>query len=124
MFKTSRTPIQATASPVAKAQPISRASENEAELQQLADRIVLRECAPPGVIVNDTLEILQFRGRTSPYLEPAAGRAKLSILNMVREELAIALRTAIASATKKAAPVKKKNVVFEHNDKRRVVHLS
>src|ERR1700722_5641664 len=124
MFKTSRTPIQATASPVAKAQPISRAGQNEAELQQLADRIVLKECAPPGAIVNDTLEILQFRGRTSPYLEPASGRANLNILNMVREELAIALRTAIASARKKVAPVKKKNVAFEHNNKRRVVHLS
>jgi two-component system CheB/CheR fusion protein len=124
MFKTSRLPIQAIASPVAKAQPISRASQSEAELQQLADRIVLKECAPPGVIVNDALEILQFRGRTSPYLEPSSGRANLNILNMVREELAIALRTAIASARKKTAPVKKKNAAFEHNNKRRVVHLS
>ena len=124
MFKTSRTPIQATASPVVKAQPISRASRNESELQQLADRIVLKECAPPGVIVNDTLEILQFRGRTSLYLEPASGRANLNILNMVREELAIALRSAITSARKKSAPVKKNNVAFEHNNKRRVVHLS
>jgi len=117
MFKTSRTPIQATALPVAKVQPISRASQNEAELQQLAGRIVLKECAPPGVIVNDTLEILQFRGRTSPYLEPASGRANLNILNMVREELAIALRR------KRAVPVKK-NVAFEHNNKKRAVHLS
>ena len=124
MLKTSRAPIQATASPVTKAQPVSRASQNEAELQQIADRIVLKECAPPGVIVNDTLEILLFRGRTSPYLELASGRANLNILNMVREELAIALRTAITSARKKAAPVKKKNVAFEHNNKKRVVHLS
>jgi two-component system, chemotaxis family, CheB/CheR fusion protein len=124
MFKTSRAPIQAKASPVAKAQPLSRSSQNAAELQQLADRIVLRECAPPGVIVNDTLEFLQFRGRTSPYLEPASGRADLNILNMVREELAIALRTAIVSARKKAAPGKKKIVAFEHNNKKRVVHLS
>jgi two-component system CheB/CheR fusion protein len=43
---------------------------------------------------------------------------------MVREELAIALRTAIASARKKVAPVKKKNVAFEHNNKKRMVHLS
>ena len=123
-FKTSRTPIQASVSPPAKAQPISRASQNEAELQEVADRIVLKECAPPGVIVNDALEILQFRGRTSPYLEPASGRANLNILNMVCEELAIALRTAIALARKKAVPVKKKNVAFEHNGKRQVVHLS
>jgi len=123
-FKTSRTPLQAIASPITKAQPVSRASQNEAELQQIADRIVLKECAPPGVIVNDALEILQFRGRTSPYLEPATGRANLNLLNMVHEELAMALRTALASARKKAAPIKKKKVAFEHNDKRRAVDLS
>ena len=124
MLKTSRPPIQASASLAAKAQPISRASQNEAELLQLANRIVLEECAPPGAIINDALEILQFRGRTGPYLEPASGRANLNILNMVREELAIALQTAVASVRKKAVPVKKKIVVFEHNDKRHVVHLS
>ena len=123
-FKTSRTPMQAIASPITRAQPVSRASQNEAELQQLADRIVLKECAPPGVIVNDVLEILQFRGRTSPYLEPASGRANLNLMNMVHEELAMALRTAIASSRKKAASIKKKNVAFEHNGKRRVVNLS
>jgi two-component system, chemotaxis family, CheB/CheR fusion protein len=123
-FKTSRTPIQASVSPPAKAQPISRASQNEAELQEVADRIVLKECAPPGVIVNDALEILQFRGRTSPYLEPASGRANLNILNMVCEELAIALRTAIASARKRAVPVHKKNIPLDRSSRKRVVHLS
>jgi two-component system CheB/CheR fusion protein len=123
-FKTSRTPIQASVPPPAKAQPISRASQNEAELQEVADRIVLKECAPPGVIVNDALEILQFRGRTSPYLEPASGRANLNILNMVCEELAIALRTAIASARKRAVPIHKRNVPLDRSGKRRVVHLS
>jgi len=124
LFRTSRTLTPPTASSAANALPISRASQHEAELRQLADRIVLKECAPPGVIVNDTLEILQFRGRTSPFLEPAAGRANLNILSMVHEELAIALRTAITSARKKAAPIKKKNVAFEHNNKKGVVHLS
>jgi two-component system CheB/CheR fusion protein len=123
-FKTSRTPIQGSVSPPAKAQPIRRASQNEAGLQQVADRIVLKECAPPGVIVNDSLEILQFRGRTSPYLEPASGRANLNILNMVCEELAIALRTAIASARKRAVTIHKKNVPLDRGGKRRVVHLS
>jgi two-component system, chemotaxis family, CheB/CheR fusion protein len=123
-FKTSRAPIQASVSPPAKAQPVRRASENDAELQEVADRIVLKECAPPGVIVNDTLELLQFRGRTSPYLEPASGRANLNILNMVCEELAIALRTAIASARKRSVPIHKKNVPLDRSGKRRVVHLS
>jgi two-component system CheB/CheR fusion protein len=75
---------------------------------------VLRYAHCPVMVVH----ILQFRGRTSLYLEPASGRANLNILNMVREELSIALRSTIGSARKKSAPIKKKNVVFEHNNKR------
>jgi two-component system CheB/CheR fusion protein len=122
-FKTSRPLTTASASPEIKVVP-STALSSEAELAQAADRIVLREYAPAGVIVNDSLEILHFRGRTSLYLEPTSGRANLNLLRMVREELAIPLRTAIASARKKNAPVTRKNVVFEHNRKRCIVNLS
>ena len=123
-YKASLPVIQERVSSAAKEQPVSRSSRShESELQEIADRIVIKECAPPGVIVNDALEILQFRGRTGLYLEAASGRANLNILNMVREDLAIALRMAIVSARKKGVPVKKKNVAFVHNGKRLVVHL-
>ncbi len=123
-FNANRRPMEASALPEAKVQPISRSSQSEADLQQSADRIVLRECAPPGVIVNDALEILQFRGRTGLYLEAASGRANLNVLTMVREDLAISLRTAIVAARKKSIAVRKKDVAFLHNGKRHVVDLS
>ena len=93
-------------------------------MQQIADRMVLKKYSPAGVIVNDGLDILHFRGRTSPYLEPASGRANLNLLSMVREELAVVLRTAIGTARKKTVPVKKQNVAFEHNGKPCVANLS
>ena len=34
------------------------------------------EYAPAGVLVNDDLDILQFRGQTGPYLEPPDGRSR------------------------------------------------
>lgn len=123
-FNANRRPMEASALPEAKVQPISRSSQSEADLQQSADRIVLRECSPPGVIVNDALEILQFRGRTGLYLEAASGRANLNVLNMVREDLAIALRTAMVAARKKETAVRKKDVAFVHNGKRHVVDLA
>lgn len=43
---------------------------SDLELQREADRIVLNEYAPAGVVVDANLEILQFRGKTSSYLEP------------------------------------------------------
>ncbi|MDQ2835190.1 MAG: PAS domain-containing protein [Acidobacteriota bacterium] len=97
---------------------------SDAAIELAADRILLREYCPAGVIVSNALEILHFRGRTNLYLEPMSGRANLSLLRMVREELAIPLRAAIASSRKKNAPVTKRNVAFEHSGKRCVVNLS
>jgi len=68
------------------------------DLQKEADRVVLSALAPVGVVVNDILEVVQFRGRTSPYLEPPTGTAHFSLLKMVRSELAAGLRTAIDEA--------------------------
>jgi two-component system CheB/CheR fusion protein len=38
-----------------------------------ADRLLLARFAPACVLVNQALTILQFRGQTGPYLEPAGG---------------------------------------------------
>ena len=42
-----------------------------------ADRIVLSKYAPAGVIVNDRLEILDFRGQHRPFPRAFAGRGEL-----------------------------------------------
>jgi two-component system CheB/CheR fusion protein len=67
-------------------------------LQQIADRKVIERYGPPGVVIDDTLEILQFRGRTAPYLEPAPGIATLNLLKLARPELLMELRTTIHKA--------------------------
>ena len=46
------------------------------DVQKEADRIVLSQYAPAGLIVNENLQILHFRGQTSPYLSPSAGRGE------------------------------------------------
>lgn len=67
-------------------------------VQQLADRKVLERYAPPGVLINQTMEILQFRGKTGEFLEPISGGATLNVLKLVRPELVIPLRTALDKA--------------------------
>ena len=69
-----------------------------ANLQQLADRRVLDRFGPPGVLVNESLEVLQFRGRTGPYLEPQPGAATLNLLRLARPELHVELRNATQRA--------------------------
>jgi two-component system CheB/CheR fusion protein len=81
---------------------------------------LLDQYAPPGVIVNERLEILQFRGRTGPYLEPAPGEPRHDLLKMARSGLAADLRIAIAQATKDGATVRRAGVRVDQNGSTRV----
>jgi two-component system CheB/CheR fusion protein len=71
---------------------------SSSELESEANRVALGQYAPPGVVVNDRLEVLQFRGRTSEFLEHPAGKASLNLLSLVRPELATAIRGVIQAA--------------------------
>jgi two-component system, chemotaxis family, CheB/CheR fusion protein len=74
------------------------------------DRLLLAKYAPAGVVLNEKLEVLQFRGRTGPYLEPAPGQPQTNVLKMAREGLLLPLKTALAQARKQKAPVHKRGV--------------
>jgi two-component system, chemotaxis family, CheB/CheR fusion protein len=70
----------------------------ELNLQALADRKVLELYGPPGVVVNENMEIVQFRGRAGPYLDPAPGAASFNLLKIARFELHIDLKNAVQQA--------------------------
>jgi two-component system CheB/CheR fusion protein len=65
------------------------------DIHREADRLVLQKFAPPGMVVTEDLAIVQFRGKTAPYLEPAPGAPSFDLLRMVREELRLPLRRMI-----------------------------
>jgi two-component system CheB/CheR fusion protein len=68
------------------------------DVQREADRIVLSRFAPVGVVVDETMTVLQFRGRTAPYLEPAPGMATLDLFRMLCEGLLAEVRGAVNQA--------------------------
>jgi len=88
-----------------------------------ADRVLLARFSPPGVVINDNLEIVQFRGRTSPYLEPAPGTATFNLLKMAREGLLAEIRTAVHAAKQKELPVRRGGVRVKTNDHSVIVDL-
>ncbi len=93
------------------------------EVQREADRLLLARFAPPGVLLNDELEILQFRGNTEPYLVPAQGKASLSLLKMAREGLLVPLQALIQSARKGHLPVREEGLRIKSNDGLLDLHL-
>ncbi len=65
-----------------------------ANLQSLADQLLLQHFSPPAVLVNSKGDILYISGRTGKYLEPAAGKANWNIFAMAREGLRFELGNA------------------------------
>jgi two-component system CheB/CheR fusion protein len=79
-------------------------------LQGEVSRAILDRYAPSGVVVDQDLQIVQFRGQTGTFLEPAPGEASLSLLKMTREGLLYGLRTALHSARKSKQPIRKEGL--------------
>jgi two-component system CheB/CheR fusion protein len=86
-----------------------------AGIQHEANRVLLERFSPPGVLVNDDLQIIQFRGQTGRFLEPAPGEASLNVLKMAREGLLYGLRTAIGEARRAAAPARRDGLRVKYN---------
>jgi two-component system CheB/CheR fusion protein len=67
-------------------------------LAHLADRKILEQYAPPGVVINESLEIVYFRGLSDRYLQQPSGVATHNILRLVRPEIHSTLKTTIERA--------------------------
>jgi two-component system CheB/CheR fusion protein len=75
-------------------------------------------------MVNERLDILQFRGHTGPYLEPASGAASFNLLKMAREGLLLELRSALNEAKRLGVPARKPGVRVKSNGGFRAVNVA
>ncbi|QDU68186.1 chemotaxis protein CheB [Engelhardtia mirabilis] len=73
----------------------SRRTPSSVDAQREADRALLAKYAPPGVVIDEGLEILQFRGDTGSFLVPAPGAPSNNLLRMAREGLLTDLRAIV-----------------------------
>jgi two-component system CheB/CheR fusion protein len=76
------------------------------EVLREADRLVLAEHGPPGAVIDSDMNIVQVRGRTTPYLELSPGAPTQNLLKLAREGLIAGLGKAIRTARKTNAPAK------------------
>ncbi|HEY5370873.1 MAG TPA: chemotaxis protein CheB [Hanamia sp.] len=77
---------------------IRSSEQKKDDFQKNADDILLSKYTPPGVIVDEQFDIVQFRGSTGDFLEPSPGKASLNVLKMAREGLSFELRNALQKA--------------------------
>lgn len=94
-----------------------------AQLMEIADRIMLSAYAPAAVVIDHALHIEQFRGRTDDYLEQTPGPATRNLLQLVRPSMVADLRATIDHAVKTGKPARKERAVVKLNDKTRQVNI-
>jgi two-component system CheB/CheR fusion protein len=110
-----------TPAPVELEKPAPNGKEQEQpktpiDVQREADRLLLTKYVPSAVVVNDVLEIVQTRGRTSRYLELPTGKASLNLLKMARPGLLYELRGAIDKVRKTGVPAVRENITIEDGE--------
>ena len=101
--------------------PGPRGREREAaappppDLATRLDRLLLARYAPPGIVVNEKMEILQYRGQTGAYLQPAPGEPQNNAMKMARDGLPMTLRSTVIEAKKTGVPVRVSGVDVDQN---------
>jgi two-component system CheB/CheR fusion protein len=93
-------------------------------LQILADRLLVQRFAPVAVLCNEKGDVLYISGRSGKYLEPATGKASLSLFGMAREGLRYELSSAFSSAVRSGRVVIRRGVKVATNGSAQLVDLT
>ena len=78
--------------------PVPGGDDFNTHVQQMADRILVGNYAPCGVVIDSNMAVRYFRGQTGRYLEHTSGTATLNLVHMARPGLLPNLRNAIHRA--------------------------
>lgn len=93
------------------------------DFQRSADEVILAKFSPSGVVVNEEMDIVQFRGGVGAWLEPSPGKASLNVLKMVKPGLAFELRNVLYKAKMDNIPVVKKGISIASPGKHQLVTI-
>ena len=93
------------------------------DFQKTADDIILSKYTPAGVVVNEMMDILHFRGKTSPYLEQSRGEPSHNLLKMAKNGLAFELRNILHKVKKEKASIIKENIPLQVNDSQLLITI-
>jgi two-component system CheB/CheR fusion protein len=109
--------------PASPATP-AKLSKPKANLQTLAENLLLQTYSPAAALTNDKGDILYINGRTGKYLEPAAGKANWNIFVMARDGLRYELANAFQKALSQKETVVLESIVLDHDGGKQFVKVT
>lgn len=85
---------------------------------------LIEDVLPPCVIIDENYDVMHAFGDIRQYLElPTGYRVSMNLLKMSRQDLSVALSTALHKASKDKQRIVYKNVKFKENDEVRRINL-
>jgi len=85
---------------------------NNLELANQINNVLIETYAPPGVLIDKNMQILQFTGQAFSFLKPENGQASLKLTRMIGEGLMPDLYVLIEEAKKKNRKIKREEITF------------
>jgi two-component system CheB/CheR fusion protein len=95
----------------------------ELELQRAADRIVLARFGPPGLVIDERLNVLQSRGQTSLFMNISPGAVSWSLGRVLREGLVSETRAAALRSIQENVPVTATASLVDEEDREMRVQI-
>lgn len=94
-----------------------------ADFQKVADDLLLTKYTPAAVVVNESMDIVDFRGMTNNYLEQSSGQPSHNLLKMAKDGLAFELRNLLHKVKKEKARVIKDNIPIQVDGQIRTITI-
>ncbi|ALK34169.1 chemotaxis protein CheB [Burkholderia plantarii] len=83
------------------------------QLRRLADRRALARYVPPSVLCDDELNVIEFRGDTTPYLGNPSGPPTTSLQRLARPAVFLAIVDAVKQVRQDGIAVRKTGIHLE-----------
>ncbi|ASU36610.1 CheR family methyltransferase [Mucilaginibacter xinganensis] len=98
-------------------------NSSENDINKVADALLLSKYTPAGVMVNQSFDITQFRGKTDPWLAVSPGKPSFNVLKMAREGLSFEIRSLLHLAKTKQEAMRKEGISFKIDNERHYVNI-
>ncbi len=84
---------------------------DEVDTRKQVDRILLSRYTPAGVVVDEELEVIEIRGKASPYLSLPVGKMSFNLMKLIPDPgLFLGIEKLIHQARQSGEPARKERV--------------
>ncbi|MBA3893277.1 MAG: PAS domain-containing protein [Gemmatimonadales bacterium] len=104
-------------------EPARRPSRPRDAVDQAVDAVALRELAAPSVLVDGSLEVVQFRGATTPYLALPDGQPSAKVMKLAHPDLRVPLGRLLRKAREEQRPASRDGIILSDGGRERTVSL-